>query len=76
MTPVIGERWLCEVDTSTWLCRTFPELFATVEIENTHRNMSEKKPLVRAILDSAQQVATPAFVSTLSICLVFTPVVL
>jgi CzcA family heavy metal efflux pump len=49
---------------------------ATVEIENTHRNMSENKPLVRAILDSAQQVAAPAFVSTLSICLVFTPVVL
>lgn len=49
---------------------------ATVEIENTHRNMSEKKPLVRAILDSAQQVASPAFVSTLSICMVFTPVVL
>ena len=49
---------------------------ATVEIENTHRNMAEKKPLVRAILDSAQQVAAPAFVSTLSICLVFTPVVL
>ncbi|AFL87988.1 cation/multidrug efflux pump [Terriglobus roseus DSM 18391] len=49
---------------------------ATVEIENTHRNMSEKKPLVRAILDSAQQVASPAFVSTLSICLVFTPVAL
>jgi multidrug efflux pump subunit AcrB len=49
---------------------------ATVEIENTHRNMSEKKPLVRAILDSAQQVAAPAFVSTLSICMVFTPVVL
>jgi len=40
---------------------------ATVEIENTHRNMGEKKPLVRAILDSAQQVAAPAFVSTLSI---------
>ena len=38
---------------------------ATVEIENTHRNMAEKKPLVRAILDSAQQVAAPAFVSTL-----------
>ncbi len=49
---------------------------ATVEIENTHRNMSEKKPLVRSILDSAQQVAAPAFVSTLSICLVFTPVLL
>ena len=49
---------------------------ATVEIENTHRNMAEKKPLVRAILDSAQQVAAPAFVSTLSICIVFVPVVL
>ncbi len=49
---------------------------ATVEIENTHRNMSERKPLVRAILDSAQQVASPAFVSTLSICIVFLPVTL
>jgi multidrug efflux pump subunit AcrB len=49
---------------------------ATVEIENTHRNMSERKPLTRAILDSAQQVAAPAFVSTLSICIVFIPVVL
>ncbi|MDE1163280.1 MAG: efflux RND transporter permease subunit [Acidobacteriaceae bacterium] len=49
---------------------------ATVEIENTHRNMQEKKPLTRAILDSAQQVAAPAFVSTLSICIVFIPVVL
>jgi len=49
---------------------------ATVEIENTHRNMAEKKPLTRAILDSAQQVAAPAFVSTTAICIVFTPVVL
>jgi len=49
---------------------------ATVEIENTHRNMGLKKPLTRAILDSAQQVAAPAFVSTLSICIVFVPVVL
>jgi multidrug efflux pump subunit AcrB len=49
---------------------------ATVEIENTHRNMAEKKPLVRAILNSAEQVAAPAFVSTLSICIVFTPVVM
>src|ERR1700749_3965952 len=49
---------------------------ATVEIENTHRNMSQKKSLVRAILDSAQQVASPAFVSTLAICMVFIPVVL
>ena len=49
---------------------------ATVEIENTHRNMAERKPLTRAILDSAQQVAAPAFVSTLAICIVFVPVVL
>ncbi|HEX5283974.1 MAG TPA: efflux RND transporter permease subunit [Bryocella sp.] len=49
---------------------------ATVEIENTHRNMGLKKPLTRAILDSAQQVAAPAFVSTLAICIVFVPVVL
>ena len=49
---------------------------ATVEIENTHRNMGLRKPLTRAILDSAQQVAAPAFVSTLSICIVFIPVVL
>jgi multidrug efflux pump subunit AcrB len=49
---------------------------ATVEIENTHRNMAEKRPLTQAILHSAQQVAAPAFVSTLSICIVFIPVVL
>ena len=49
---------------------------ATVEIENTHRNMAERRPLVQAILHSAQQVAAPAFVSTLSICIVFIPVVL
>jgi CzcA family heavy metal efflux pump len=49
---------------------------ATVEIENTHRNMGEQKSLVRAILDSAEQVAAPAFVSTLCICIVFIPVVL
>ena len=49
---------------------------ATVEIENTHRNMAMKKPLVRAVLDGAQQIAAPAFVSTLSICIVFVPVLL
>jgi multidrug efflux pump subunit AcrB len=46
---------------------------ATVEIENTNRNIAMKKPLVQAILDGAQQIATPALVSTLSICLVFVP---
>ncbi len=49
---------------------------ATVEIENTHRNMGMKKPLVKAVLDGAQQVAVPAFVATLSICIVFVPVLL
>jgi multidrug efflux pump subunit AcrB len=49
---------------------------ATVTIENIHRNMAMKKPLVRAVLDGAQQIAAPAFVSTLSICIVFVPVLL
>ncbi|MBS1874489.1 MAG: efflux RND transporter permease subunit [Acidobacteria bacterium] len=48
---------------------------ATVAIENIHRNM-RGKPLVRAVLDGAHQIATPAFVSTLSICIVFVPVLL
>ena len=50
---------------------------ATVEIENVHRNMAMKgKTLVRAILDGAQQIAVPAFVSTLCICIVFVPVLM
>jgi multidrug efflux pump subunit AcrB len=49
---------------------------ATVEIENVHRNMGMAKPLTRAILDGAQQIAVPAFVSTLAICIVFVPVLL
>lgn len=48
---------------------------ATVEIENIHRNLGQGKQLVQAILDGAAQIATPAFVSTLSICIVFVPVV-
>jgi multidrug efflux pump subunit AcrB len=44
---------------------------ATVEIENIHRNLALGKPLVRAILDGAQQIALPAFVASLSIGLVF-----
>jgi multidrug efflux pump subunit AcrB len=47
---------------------------ATVEVENIHRNLGQHKPLVRAILDGAQQIAVPAFVSTLCICIVFVPV--
>jgi multidrug efflux pump subunit AcrB len=49
---------------------------ATVEIENTHRNLGMNKPLVRAVLDGASQIAVPTFVSTLSICIVFVPVLL
>jgi multidrug efflux pump subunit AcrB len=48
---------------------------ATVEIENIHRNLHQGKRLVQAILDGAQQIAVPAFVSTLCICIVFVPVI-
>ena len=47
---------------------------ATVEIENIHRNLGQKKKMVRAILDGAQEIAVPALVSTLCICIVFVPV--
>ena len=47
---------------------------ATVEIENIHRNLGMGKGIVTAILDGAQQIAVPAFVSTLCICIVFVPV--
>ncbi len=47
---------------------------ATVELENTHRNFGADKPIRQAILDSASQIATPAIVSTLAICIVFVPV--
>lgn len=46
---------------------------ATVEIENVHRQMAMGKPLTTAILDGAQEIALPAFVSTLCICIVFVP---
>src|SRR4051812_16280732 len=49
---------------------------ATVEVENIHRNRGMGKPLTKAILDGASQIATPAIVATLSICIVFFPVVL
>jgi multidrug efflux pump subunit AcrB len=48
---------------------------ATVEIENIHRNLGLDKGVVEAILDGARQIAVPAFVSTLCICIVFVPVV-
>jgi CzcA family heavy metal efflux pump len=49
---------------------------ATVEVENIHRNQALDKPLLVAILDGASQIATPTFVGTLAICIVFFPVVL
>jgi multidrug efflux pump subunit AcrB len=49
---------------------------ATVEIENTHRNIAMRKPLVTAVLDGASQIAVPTFVATISICIVFVPVLL
>ena len=49
---------------------------ATVAIENTHRNIGMGKTLVRAVLDGAAQIAVPTFVSTLSVCIVFVPVLL
>jgi multidrug efflux pump subunit AcrB len=47
---------------------------ATVEIENDYRHLELGTPRRQAILDAAAEVATPAFVATLSICIVFVPV--
>ena len=47
---------------------------ATVAIENIHRNMGQRKPFIRAIVDGAQEISVPALVSTLCICIVFVPV--
>jgi multidrug efflux pump subunit AcrB len=49
---------------------------ATVEVENIHRNRMMDKPLTVAILDGAHQVAVPALAATLTICIVFFPVVM
>jgi len=46
---------------------------ATVEIENVNRNAAEGKEILQAIVDGAAQIATPAFVSTISISIVFVP---
>jgi multidrug efflux pump subunit AcrB len=49
---------------------------ATVAIENIHRHHAMHKPLLVAILDGSSEIATPALVGTLAICIVFFPVVL
>src|SRR4029077_16719284 len=51
---------------------------ATVEIENINRNrqLEPDKDMDEVVIDSAAQIATPAFVATISICIVFTPMFL
>lgn len=46
---------------------------ATVTIENIDRYLATGKPLIPSILEGAAQIAVPAFVSTLCICIVFVP---
>ncbi len=46
---------------------------ATVAIENINVHLEQGKELEAAILEGAQQIAVPAFVSTLCICIVFVP---
>jgi multidrug efflux pump subunit AcrB len=46
---------------------------ATVEVENVNRNLDQGKEIIQAILDGASQIAVPALVSTLAICIVFVP---
>jgi CzcA family heavy metal efflux pump len=49
---------------------------ATVAIENINRNLESGKELEQSILDGAAEIATPALVSTLAICIVFVPMFL
>jgi multidrug efflux pump subunit AcrB len=49
---------------------------ATVAIENIHRHHAMHKPQLVAILDGSSEIAAPAFIGTLAICIVFFPVVL
>ena len=46
---------------------------ATVAIENINRNLAMGKETIQAILDGSQEIAIPAFVSTLAICIAFVP---
>ncbi len=46
---------------------------ATVAIENINRNLEAGKELEQSILDGSAQIAVPALVSTLAICIVFVP---
>jgi len=46
---------------------------ATVAIENINRNLEAGKELEQSIIDGSAQIAVPALVSTLAICIVFVP---
>jgi len=46
---------------------------ATVAIENINRNLEAGKELEQSIIDGSAQIAIPAFVSTIAICIVFVP---
>ncbi|TYK96790.1 efflux RND transporter permease subunit, partial [Streptococcus pyogenes] len=46
---------------------------ATVTIENINYHLEQGKPVEQSILDGANQIVTPAFVSLLCICIVFVP---
>jgi multidrug efflux pump subunit AcrB len=49
---------------------------ATVTVENVHRHLALGKALTPAIVDAAREIAVPALAATLTICIVFFPVVL
>lgn len=49
---------------------------AVVDVENTNRHIAEGKSVPEAILASAREVVFPEFVSTVSICIVLTPILL
>jgi len=46
---------------------------ATVTIENINYHLEQGKPVEQSIMDGANQIVTPAFVSLLCICIVFVP---
>ncbi len=49
---------------------------ATVSIENIHRNLEKGMPKYEAVLRGAEQIVVPAIVSTVSIAIVFVPILL
>lgn len=49
---------------------------ATITVENIHRNLNLGKPLNEAVMEGSNQIAVPAFVSSLAICTAFLPIAL